>query len=121
MRTSLTAALAALLLAAPLLAGCSAARPVGLSASRGFCNTAGSYGSNGNNDSGGGGSCMEQLKICGKFFDPLAAGVADRVACLAQCGAANAELFHVHVLDDCRLGVVQANDLCEEYCRGNFQ
>ena len=111
----------AFVLAALFLAACSTAKPVSLSASRGFCNTAGGYGSTGDNDSGSGGSCMEQIKICAMFFDPLAEGVADRASCLAQCGAVYAELFHVHVMDDCRLGVAQANDLCEEYCRGNFQ
>ena len=111
---------AVLALAALLLAACAAARPMSLSEARSFCNTAGGGISAGANDSGSG-SCMDQLKICSRFFDPLAAGVPSRSACLAQCSAANAELFHTHAADDCRPGLTRANDLCEEYCRSNFK
>jgi hypothetical protein len=64
---------------------------------------------------------MDQLKICSRYFDPLAAGVKDRASCLAQCAAAQSELFHIHAMDDCRRGVARGNDLCEQYCRGNFR
>ncbi len=121
MRHLTVPALAALLLAFAL-GGCAATRPTTLAEARSFCNTAGGGISAGASDSGSmGGSCMDQLRICSRFFDPLAAGAADRAACLAQCGAANAELFHTHAMDDCRPGLTRANDLCEEYCRSNFK
>lgn len=106
-------------LAVLFLAACGVARPLELSTARSYCNTAGDGGSSGSEDSGSG-SCKEQLDICARFFDPLAAGITDQASCLAKCSEARAELFHVHVVDDCRFGLNSAQDLCEQYCRGNF-
>ncbi|MEW5773032.1 MAG: hypothetical protein AB1916_05860 [Thermodesulfobacteriota bacterium] len=110
MRSIVLAVLAALALAA-----CSAARPLDLSSARGFCNT----GSIGDADDEGM-ACKEQIGICGRFFDPLAAGVKDEAECLARCKAADDSLFHVYAADPCREAVKLGRSYCEQYCRGNY-
>lgn len=102
-------------LAVLLLVGCSPLRPLDLSSARGFCNTA----SVGDSDDDGGG-CKDQIAICGRFFDPLAAGAKDRAECLAHCRATYDGMFHAYAADPCRDVATVARDYCEQYCRGNL-
>ena len=113
MRTVLVSFLALSVLA---LAACSSTRPLSLSSARGYCNTENI--SDGKDD---GGSCKDQIAICGQFFDPLAAGMKDQAECLAHCRATYDGMFHTYMLDPCREAATMARNYCEQYCRGNYQ
>lgn len=109
-----------LLIAAVLaLSACSALRPMTLSEARGFCNTADGNGASGD-DGSSTGSCRQQLEICAQFFDPLAVGSWNRQSCLDHCNQVHAAMYHEHAMDDCSMGVRRADELCEQYCRGNL-
>jgi len=104
------------ILAVLFLAACSAARPLDFSSARGFCNTD----RIGDADDDGG-SCKDQIDICGEYFDPLAAGVKDRAACLEHCQATYDGMFHKFAADPCRAAAIMARDYCEQYCRGAYK
>lgn len=99
-----------------LLAACSAARPLDLSTARGLCNT-----ERIGDGEDGGGTCKDQIELCGQFFDPLAAGMEDQAACLAHCRATYDGMFHKYVVDPCRDAATMARDYCEKYCLGAYR
>lgn len=127
-RRRLVLALLAAACAALFLSGCVKAPPMTVSEFRWQCNFSGTDGSGGgsndNDNDGSRAGCdpFYQDQVCQEYSVRLEAFAGGLDDCLSLCKGVRDQLASERVYyDTCQSTVVEVADVCNRYCRRNFQ